>query len=105
MYDLGAYPAVIAGQGWSLGELHTIAPEHWPQTMEALDRYEEYDPSDQSNSLYVRASINVVTEAGELDSWIYLLQAPRIRAELDVRFQPVPNQAEFLGQRCYFWQR
>ena len=58
LLDLGAYPGLILGDDWILGELWTIAAEHIPRTLEVLDQVEGYDPR-TDRGLYLRRPISV----------------------------------------------
>lgn len=58
LLDLGAYPGLIPGDDWVLGELWSIAENHIPRTLEVLDQVEGYDPS-SDRGLYLRRPILV----------------------------------------------
>lgn len=58
LLDLGAYPGLIPGEDWVLGELWTLASEHVLETLEVLDQVEGYD-SATDRGLYVRREIPV----------------------------------------------
>lgn len=58
LLDLGAYPGLIPGDDWILGELWSIAADHIPRTLEVLDQVEGYDPT-SDRGLYLRRPIPV----------------------------------------------
>lgn len=58
LLDLGAYPGLIEGDEWVLGELWTLAENHMPRTLAVLDEVEGYD-SIANCGLYVRRAIPV----------------------------------------------
>jgi gamma-glutamylcyclotransferase (GGCT)/AIG2-like uncharacterized protein YtfP len=84
LYDLGTYPALVAGNHCVRGELWTFAPDDLPPTLAALDAFEGY--ADTPHDLYIRRI--VVCEAGDgsvIAAWAYLFArierlatAPRI---------------------------
>lgn len=71
LYDLGDYPGAVAAAGVVHGEVHRIKD---PAILDALDRYEEFDPAKPDTSLFVRRRI-LVPEAGE--AWGYLYNGSR----------------------------
>ena len=66
LYDLGDYPGAVAGDGTIVAELYRIRD---PSILTALDEYEEFDPANPANSLFIRQRI-VIPELGE--AWAYL---------------------------------
>lgn len=58
LLDLGAYPGLISGDDWVLGELWILAMDHMPKTVEVLDQVEGYD-SATDRGLYIRRSLSV----------------------------------------------
>ncbi len=58
LLDLGAYPGLIEGDEWILGELWTLAEHHMPRTLAVLDEVEGYDCA-SDRGLYVRKAIPV----------------------------------------------
>ena len=64
LFNLGAYPGLVRGDGEARGELYEIAEEHWERVIAELDDYE----GDQ----YVRELIRVATDEGETDAWAYI---------------------------------
>src|SRR4051794_16428349 len=49
LHDLGDYPGAVPGQQAVHGEIYRIRR---PAILEALDRYEEFDPADPTRSLF-----------------------------------------------------
>ena len=56
LYDLGPYPALIAGDDWVLGEVWTIAAADRLRTLDVLDKIEGYAP-DGKHNLYDRVEV------------------------------------------------
>ncbi len=78
LYSLADYPGVVIRPN-RVDIVHgTIfaLPED-PAILASLDRYEDFRPSDPTNSLFVRA-IQTVTQAdgSTLDCWVYLYNQP-----------------------------
>lgn len=71
LYDLGDYPGAVAADGVVKGEVYRIKDA---TILDALDRYEEFDPDNPGNSLFVRQLIQV-PEAGA--AWTYLYNGDR----------------------------
>ena len=64
LYDLGAYPALVAGTDRILGELRSVAPADLPRTLEVLDEVEGF--GQQGNpDLYLRETTECVTLCGK----------------------------------------
>jgi gamma-glutamylcyclotransferase (GGCT)/AIG2-like uncharacterized protein YtfP len=70
LYDLGAYPGLVDGDGTVVGELYAIR-EGCMSVLHRLDRFEHYDPSDQEGSLYVRSCVRLL-EPEDTDAWLYV---------------------------------
>lgn len=90
LYDLGPYPAMIAGSDFVAGELWHIAAEHIGATLQALDAVEGYVGRD--SDLYRRVVIDCETSDDVVQAWTYhfaqhdsLLRARRIRPDSDDR--------------------
>lgn len=82
LLDLGAYPGLLPGDDWVLGELWTLEPIHMPQTLESLDAVEGYDVA-TDRGLYLRRAIPVQLvadrDAGQsewIDAYTYLISDP-----------------------------
>lgn len=63
LYDLGPYPALIAGADRVLGELWRMAPEDMQETLCVLDGIEGF--GNQPGDLYQRVVVECTTEAGQ----------------------------------------
>ncbi|WP_417739389.1 gamma-glutamylcyclotransferase family protein [Rosistilla oblonga] len=72
LYDLGPYPAMIAGGDWVAGEVWSIATQHVQQTLAVLDEIEDYDAS-RANNLYNRLQVpwHLRPDAAAADSKAY----------------------------------
>ncbi len=73
LYDLGGYPGLVLTNRTAppvRGELYQVleANKLWPQ----LDHYEDYEPSDPTNSEYIRRQIDVTRGSETLGAWTYL---------------------------------
>ncbi len=67
LYDVGAYPGMVAGEGTVSGELwRTISPT----ALEILDEWEQYQPARERASVYVRRRVFVLEP--EVQAWVYL---------------------------------
>jgi gamma-glutamylcyclotransferase (GGCT)/AIG2-like uncharacterized protein YtfP len=71
LYDLGDYPGAVAADGMVKGEVYRIKDS---TILDALDRYEEFDPDNPQQSLFVRQRIRI-PQAGE--AWTYLYNGSR----------------------------
>ena len=71
LYDLGAYPAFLPGEGTVKGELYAMID---PATLlSRVDAIEGYDPDDFTGSRYVRHAIRVMPSRGPIVSaWLYV---------------------------------
>lgn len=92
LFDLGEYPALVLGDGWVVGELRELAPQHMPETLKTLDEVEGVP------ELYVRTLAEVYVER-DVPVWAYLYlyadlsqtPADRIAAGVDglQRWRPI----------------
>lgn len=73
LYDLGAYPGLIIGQGEVIGELFEVRD---PAVIPDLDAFEDYWPGDPDRSRYERMRVPLVSP--QRDAWVYVW-----RRELD----------------------
>src|SRR5262245_14514084 len=76
-YDLGEYPALVAGQDGSrvVGDVLELPDD--AAVLAALDDYEDYDPADPDGSLYVRVRRPVRLAGGETrECWLYAYARP-----------------------------
>jgi gamma-glutamylcyclotransferase (GGCT)/AIG2-like uncharacterized protein YtfP len=90
LYDLGPYPAMIAGSDLVAGELWSIAPEHIDETLRVLDAVEGYAGRD--SDLYRRVVFDCEVSEGVMQAWMYhyarldrLQRAHRIEPDADDR--------------------
>jgi len=90
----GGYPYVKPGRGTVAGELVYLDPRHYAQTLQGLDALEEYDPDDESNSVYLRRrTLVTLADDSRPAAWIYYWNCPQIVgiriASGDYRDRPV----------------
>lgn len=78
MFDIGAFPAVVCGEGTVQGELMYIKLTDYVDTMRNCDRLEGYHPDADSN-MYVRQNIEVQTSEGTERAWVYVWNLPTNR--------------------------
>ncbi|HEX2616746.1 MAG TPA: gamma-glutamylcyclotransferase family protein [Flavobacteriales bacterium] len=75
LFDLGEYPGAVPSRGARdrvSGELYAIDQDHAEELLKVLDSYEEFDPDDKSDSLFVRDVTEVYGQKSEpLKAWIY----------------------------------
>ena len=86
LYDLGDYPgAIVDASSNSLVRGLLVEMPSDKAVLDALDRYEEFDPSKPHESLFVRTKTTVrLTDGRNLEGWIYVYNrspgnAPLIR--------------------------
>ena len=65
LYDVGLFPALVAGDGMVRGELVRVKPELWRSVVAVLDDLEEYRADDEDGSMYLRRVVTAHTESGE----------------------------------------
>jgi gamma-glutamylcyclotransferase (GGCT)/AIG2-like uncharacterized protein YtfP len=72
LYDVGAYPGMIEGDGTVRGELYRFSDI--AVALEVLDEVEEYDPLDAMGSAYVRVvrAVRLEKDGSESPAWLYL---------------------------------
>ena len=73
LFDLGEYPGAIFGGSSSKRVFGAVfqLPED-SRTLEALDRYEGYEPAAHASSLFVRKRVRVDLATGStVESWAY----------------------------------
>ena len=86
LYDLGEYPGAVVDPSANtfVGGLLVEAPTD-KALFEALDRYEEFDPSNLRASLFIRKKTKVrLADGRSVEGWIYVYnrdpgKAPLIR--------------------------
>lgn len=69
LYNLGAFPAMVMGDGVVKGELHKIID---PDSIERFDRIEGY--REPNNSLYTRTVLNI--PGTHEFAWVYTFNGP-----------------------------
>jgi gamma-glutamylcyclotransferase (GGCT)/AIG2-like uncharacterized protein YtfP len=67
LYDLGAYAALVPGEGQVLGELYEITD---PDVFADLDWFQTYDRGRESEPEYVRRRVALVEP--KVTAWVYL---------------------------------
>jgi gamma-glutamylcyclotransferase (GGCT)/AIG2-like uncharacterized protein YtfP len=74
LYDLGEYPgAILAPSSKTLiqGEIFELPPT--PTILRALDDYEEFNPANNEDSLFIRTKAKATLLDGQrVDCWIYV---------------------------------
>ncbi|HWO41662.1 MAG TPA: gamma-glutamylcyclotransferase family protein [Candidatus Eisenbacteria bacterium] len=70
--NLGAYPALVEGNGVVNAELYEVLD---PAAFKSLDDYEGFDPSRPEGSLYVRRPVRL--QHPEVDCWVYYYNGRR----------------------------
>ncbi|MFN8499308.1 MAG: gamma-glutamylcyclotransferase family protein [Anaerolineae bacterium] len=70
LYDLGAYPMALPGDGVVVGELLTLHAETYVYALHRLDHYEGYD-AQRDGGLYLRRRVTVTTAAESVAAWTY----------------------------------
>jgi gamma-glutamylcyclotransferase (GGCT)/AIG2-like uncharacterized protein YtfP len=71
LYDLGEYPGIVEGEGSVLAELYEILD---PSVLVALDEYEDFQPANPSQSLFVRRRVHLNNPP--MESWVYFYNHP-----------------------------
>jgi gamma-glutamylcyclotransferase (GGCT)/AIG2-like uncharacterized protein YtfP len=96
LYDLGDYTAFVHGSGVVHAELYRILDI---SVLSRLDEFEDYDPSDLEQSLYLRTAIELPRYTNALiqrlfrdatiDAWIYVYNQPLDdKTRIDARSWP-----------------
>lgn len=70
------YPYLCQGDGMVHGCLMVIRPEIFRATIQAIDRLEEFDPSQPAASLYLRQQLPVLAAGKPTRAWTYLWNRP-----------------------------
>ena len=79
------YPYLLPGRETVRGEVFELAPDTAAATLRALDRLEDYDPANESASLYLRRRADARLADGQrLRVWVYYWNGPEIG-------EPVPD--------------
>jgi gamma-glutamylcyclotransferase (GGCT)/AIG2-like uncharacterized protein YtfP len=71
LFDLGPYPVLVPGDGVVHGELWRTTSRH---ALGVLDRWEAYDPADESSSEYLRRPVRLLDP--DVTAWVYLWNRP-----------------------------
>jgi gamma-glutamylcyclotransferase (GGCT)/AIG2-like uncharacterized protein YtfP len=75
----GGYPYVEPGPGLVSGELIYLDPQHYEETLQAVDELEEYNPDDEAHSAYLRRRTTVfLADGNPAAAWIYYWNCPSI---------------------------
>ncbi len=84
LYDFGEFPGAVldpSSRTMIHGELVALPSDE--RILEALDRYEEFDPSHPKKSLFVRKKAKVLMGNGSSrEGWIYVYNRPPGKAKL-----------------------
>ena len=77
LYDLGEYPgAILAPTSKTMIQGEVFELPGTPAILRALDDYEEFDPQNTENSLFVRTKARATLLDGpQLDCWMYVYNA------------------------------
>lgn len=74
LYDLGEYPGAIlakSSKGLIRGEVFELPAA--PAILKALDNYEEFDPANREDSLFIRTKAKATLLDGrKVDCWMYV---------------------------------
>lgn len=104
LYDLGYFPAMVAGEGVVGGEVWFMDEDDMVATLKALDRLEGYNP--RGGGLYDRRQVAVTLTSGrdrgtEVICWAYfMVSTDKIEEVLGdlVLVQPVDGVATWEGK-------
>jgi gamma-glutamylcyclotransferase (GGCT)/AIG2-like uncharacterized protein YtfP len=70
LYDLGAYPGIVPGDGLARGEVWELRSEHLPATLRVLDSVEGF--AERDDDLFVRRVVECTLDDGRtIDAWAY----------------------------------
>lgn len=82
LHDLGEYPALVVNGKRNqrvAGSVFALPDD--PETLQALDAYEEFEPKDPKNSLFVRSKRTVTLADGTRKRcWVYIYNQKLPRA-------------------------
>ena len=71
LFDLGDYPGLIlSDRGLVFGEVYRIHRESTQQLLDRLDIFERFDPTNRSESLFIRQMVRMVEP--NIDAWLYI---------------------------------
>lgn len=71
LFTVAEYPGLVDGDGNVLGELYEVLD---PTAWMALDSYEEYDPAQPGESLFIRRQVPLLSP--EVIAWVYFYNRP-----------------------------
>lgn len=72
LVEAGNYPYLVPGRGTVFGEVIHLTADRYAETMQRIDRLEEYDPSEPGNSVYIRRKAEATLTNGEKrEAWTY----------------------------------
>lgn len=75
----GGYPYLLPGRGKVFGDLVFIDPKQAESTLRELDALEEYDPNNETGSVYLRRPAFVELTSGKrIEAWTYYWNCPGI---------------------------
>lgn len=90
LFDLGEYPGLVPGAGSVHAELYEVVDR---QAFRVIDGFEQYDPTDVEQSLYLRRAVRLVRP--QLDAWVYVYNR-RINTAPEIKSG---DWIEYLAQR------
>lgn len=68
LFDLGDWPGMRPGDGRVVGEIHAVLD---PEVLPVLDEFEDYDPKNPRESLYLRERVSLLEPEGAT-AWTYV---------------------------------
>jgi pyruvate carboxylase len=77
MYQVADYPGIVTSESSSdvvVGELYLLS--NTIKLLNVLDEYEEYDPTDEAKSLFVRKQVSVDMKGESFTSYAYVYNRP-----------------------------
>lgn len=84
LYDFGEFPGAVldpSSRTMIHGELVLLPSDG--RTLDALDRYEEFDPLDPKRSLFVRTKAKIrMANGSSCEGWIYVYNRPPGKAKV-----------------------
>lgn len=101
LYDLGEYPAMLAGHDRVAGEVWTFRGRDLPRVLEILDRIEGTNQPGQTNEYdRVEISVRIQGTSGEVTAQTYVYSRP---GELERYGRRVGESLELSGARYVIW--
>ena len=77
MYQVADYPGIVASESVSdvvVGELYLLS--NTIKLLNVLDEYEEFDPTNEAKSLFVRKEVTVDMKGESFTSYAYVYNRP-----------------------------